>query len=103
MDKKDFDQARGLLYMRIKTDTMTRHLPEEKREDARKKFLKECIYGTNFPAQVIWIYVKRIRFMKHGGTMISPKNMLEDGVLSAEYLYGTEDIIAGCMYNSAFM
>ncbi|RDL31810.1 Uncharacterized protein BP5553_09212 [Venustampulla echinocandica] len=94
LDKKDFDQARALLYMRIKTDTITRGLSEAKREESRKKFLREFVYGDKFPAQVIWIYVKRIRFMKHGGTMINAQHMLEDSVLPGKYLYGAEDIIA---------
>jgi len=94
LDKKDFDQARALLYIRIKTDTITRSLPEAKREEARKGFLREFVYGDKFPAQVIWIYVKRIRFMKHGGTIINAQNILEDSVLSGEHLYGTEDTIA---------
>ncbi|KAH7357059.1 hypothetical protein BKA65DRAFT_220674 [Rhexocercosporidium sp. MPI-PUGE-AT-0058] len=94
LDKKDFDQARGLLYVRIKTDTATRRLPETKREESRKDFLREFVYSDKFPAQVIWIYAKRIRFMKHGGTIINTQNMLEDSVLSGECLYGTEDIIA---------
>lgn len=87
--------------MRIKTDTFTRRLSEAKREEARKDFLREFVYGDKFPAQVIWIYVKRIRFMKHGGTMINAQNMLEDSVLSGKYLYGTEDMIAACKCQSS--
>lgn len=89
--------------MRIKTDTFTRGLLEEKREELRKDFLREFAYSDKFPAQVIWIYVKRIRFMKHGGTMINAQNMLEDNVLSGKYLYGTEDIVAACKcYSSRY-
>jgi hypothetical protein len=87
--------------MRIKTDTITRGRPEAEREEARKAFRREFVYGDKFPAQVIWIYVKRIRFMKHGGTMINAQNILEDSVLSEKYLYGTEDVIAACKYHSS--
>lgn len=82
--------------MRIKLDTATRGLPEAKREEARKEFLRKFVYSDKFPVQVIWIYVKRIRFMKYGGTMINAQNMLEDSFLPVEYLYGTEDVIAAC-------
>lgn len=100
LDQKDFDQARGLLYVRIKTDTATRHLSPEEREEARTDFLKKCVYSDKLPTQVIWIYVKRIRFMKNGGTMINGQNMLEDSVLPERYLFGTEDIIAACKCRS---
>lgn len=95
LDTKDFNQARGLLYLRIKLDTRTRGSPEDKREEARNGFLK--FYGS-VPVQVVWIYLKRIRFMKHGGTMIGNGNMLEDYNLSPQLLFGPEDVIAACRY-----
>ncbi|KAL2062326.1 hypothetical protein VTL71DRAFT_6592 [Oculimacula yallundae] len=95
LDKKDFDQARGMLYMRIRTDTVNRHLPGTAREGMRKKFNTDNIYSNVFPTQVIWLYVKRIRFMKNGGSMIGKQGMLEDSVLLPKYLYGAEDVIAG--------
>jgi hypothetical protein len=36
--------------------------------------------------------------MKHGGTMITPGNTLEDFELSAELLFGMEDVVARGMY-----
>ena len=79
--------------MRIKLDSSTIGLPEYKREEARNDFLK--MYD-GFPVQVIWIYLKRIRFLKHGGTMIGTGNMLEDYKLPAKYLDGLEDVVAAC-------
>ena len=79
--------------MRIKLDSSTKGLPEVKREVARKKFLE--VYN-DFPVQVVWIYLKRIRFMKNGGTMISSGNMLEDYDLPAKYLEDLEDVVAAC-------
>jgi hypothetical protein len=82
--------------MRIKIDTATHSLPEIERKEARKHFLKDFVCNDKVPAHVIWIYVKRIRFMKHGCTMVNAQNMLEDSVLPAKYLYGKEDVIATC-------
>jgi hypothetical protein len=81
--------------MRIKLDSSTRVLPEAKREEARNDFLK--MYDE-FPVQVVWIYLKRIRFMKHGGTMIGTGNMLEDYNLPVKYLEGLEDVVVVCSY-----
>ncbi|CZR60705.1 uncharacterized protein PAC_10601 [Phialocephala subalpina] len=91
LDSKDFDQACGLLYMRIKLDSSTRGLPTETREAKRNRFLE--VYDQ-FPVQVVWIYLKRIRFMKLGGTMIGIQNTLEDYVLPAQHLHGLEDVVA---------
>ena len=79
--------------MRIKLDSGSRGLPEEIRESARNEFLK--VYD-DFPVQVVWIYLKRTRFMKLGCTMIGIRNTLEDYVLPAQHLHGLEDVIAAC-------
>ncbi len=79
--------------MRIKLDSSTRHLPEETREAQRHRFLE--LYDQ-FPVQVVWIYLKRIRYMKLGFTRITTLNMLEDDVLPSQHLYGPEDVIAAC-------
>lgn len=83
--------------MRIKLDSTTRYLPGDVREKARNKFLEEY---ERIPVQVVWIYLKRIRFMKLGGTVISARNVLEDGELPAQQLHGAEDAIAACMWTS---
>lgn len=94
LDTKDFDQARGLLFMRIKLDSTTVGLPSQAREKARNDFLS---WYDKFPVQVVWIYLKRIRFMKHGYTIISAASkFLEDSPMPAEYLSGLEDVIATC-------
>jgi hypothetical protein len=94
LEKTDFDQARGLLYIRIKLDSTTTGCPEDEREEARNNFVN--LYD-DFPVQVIWIYLKRIRFMKLDGSMIGVRNVLEDSELPAEHLKGLEDIVAACM------
>ncbi|KAH6681370.1 hypothetical protein B0J14DRAFT_623366 [Halenospora varia] len=91
LDHDDFDHARGLLFMRIKLDSTTRYLLRDVREKARNKFLEEY---ERIPVQIVWIYLKRIRFMKLGGTVISARNVLEDGELPAQQLHGAEDVIA---------
>jgi hypothetical protein len=80
--------------MRIKLDSSTRGLPEETREAHRNQFLE--LYDK-IPVQVMWIYLKRMRFMKLGFTRITSSNMLEDDVLPPQHLYGPEDVIAACM------
>ncbi len=80
--------------MRIKLDSSSRGLPAKVREEVRNDFLK--LYA-DFPVQVVWIYLKRIRFMKLGGSMIGFGNMLEDYVLPAHHLHGLEDVVAECM------
>jgi hypothetical protein len=79
--------------MRIKLDSSGSGLPEVIREDARNEFLK--LYDK-FPVQVVWIYLKRIRFMTLGCTVISIRGMLEDYELPAQHLHGFEDAIASC-------
>jgi hypothetical protein len=44
--------------------------------------------------QVIWIYLKRIRYMKHGFTMITKENVLKDVEMSIDLLFGKEDVVA---------
>ncbi|KAH8649432.1 hypothetical protein BGZ60DRAFT_422302 [Tricladium varicosporioides] len=90
LDHSDFDQARELLFMRIKLDSTTRYLPQDIRANARNKFLEQY---ERIPVQVVWIYLKRIRFMKLGGTMINVQNVLEDNQLPAQQLHGAEDVI----------
>lgn len=79
--------------MRIKLEGKTRHLNPQGREDARTDFTK--LYDT-FPVQVIWVYLKRIRFMKLGGTSIVASGIMEDRVLPANQLDGVEDVIVAC-------
>lgn len=67
------------------------------REAARNQFLD--LY-EDFPVQVVWTYLKRIRFMKMGCTMIGISNELEDSVLPPKYLHGLEDVIAACKFSS---
>jgi hypothetical protein len=95
MDVQDFNQARALLYMRIKLDSGSQGQPPHKREEARNKFLK--LYD-GFPFQVIWLYLKRIRFMKHGCTMVTTDIFLKDSKMPADLLFGKEDVIAQGKY-----
>jgi hypothetical protein len=48
LNNQDFDQAPWLLYLRIKTDIVSRNLIESKREEPRKDFLREFVYVTSF-------------------------------------------------------
>jgi hypothetical protein len=91
LDSKDFSQARGLLYMRIKLDSSTQGLPPDVRENARNEFL-DMYDGLSF--QVVWIYLKRIRYMKQGLTMITRANVLKDSKMSSNLLFGKEDVVA---------
>jgi hypothetical protein len=91
LDSKDFSQARGLLYMRIKLDSSTQGLPPDMRENARNEFL-DMYDGLSF--QVVWIYLKRIRYMKQGLTMITRANVLKDSKMSSNLLFGKEDVVA---------
>lgn len=86
--------------MRIRLDTSTRGLPEEIREAHRNQFLE--LYDK-FPVQVIWIYLKRMRFMKLGFTRINRSSVLEDDVMPVEHLYGPEDVVAPCMCTLSFI
>lgn len=80
--------------MRIKLDSTSTGLPEAVREGVRNEFLN--LYDE-FPVQVIWIYLKRTRFMTQGCTRIGISNTVEDYVLPAKHLHGLEDVIASCM------
>ncbi|MCJ1227995.1 hypothetical protein MMC12_004654, partial [Toensbergia leucococca] len=91
LDREDFEQAAKMLKLRIKIDTWTKGLNEQLREDTRNNL--RDLYCER-PAQQIWIYMKRIRFMKNGGTFLAPGNKIVDSNLSAELLPGPEDIIA---------
>lgn len=88
---KDFDEARNLLFLRIKLDSSTRFLSNETRKDMRRNFLN--IY-QKYALQVVWIYLKRIRFMKLGRTVIDSGGVIEDSNLPADQLEGPEDIVA---------
>lgn len=79
--------------MRIKLESQIRHLNKSEREDARTDFTK--IYDE-FPVQVVWIYLKRIRFMKLGYISIVASGLMEDRVLPAAQLNGEEDVIVAC-------
>lgn len=77
--------------MRIKLDSTSQGQAEEKREEARIKFLDTY---KDFPIQVIWIYLKRTRFMRPGGSMIGPFDALWDSELPVDKVEGNEDTIA---------
>jgi hypothetical protein len=77
--------------MRIKLDSSTQSLPPDVRENARNEFL-DMYDGLSF--QVVWIYLKRIRYMKQGLTMITRANVLKDSKMSSNLLFGKEDVVA---------
>jgi hypothetical protein len=77
--------------MRIKLDSSTQGLPPDMRENARNEFL-DMYDGLSF--QVVWIYLKRIRYMKQGLTMITRANVLKDSKMSSNLLFGKEDVVA---------
>jgi hypothetical protein len=89
---KDFEQARDLLYRRIKLDSLSIISSIEEREKARTKFMESN--SKAYPLQVIWIYLKCIRFMKLGGTKISLEDVVQDSELPSEEIEGPEDVIA---------
>lgn len=91
LNPHDFDEARNLLFRRIKLDSSTRFLSQDTRAEMRRSFLD--IY-EKYPVQVIWIYLKRIRFMRLGGTEINFRNVIEDSNLRADKLEGPEDVVA---------
>ncbi|MCJ1471582.1 hypothetical protein MMC13_000222 [Lambiella insularis] len=91
LDREDFEQAAKMLKLRIKIDTWTKGLAEQQREDTRNN-LRDMY--CELPAQQVWIYMKRIRFMLTGGTILGWENNIEDSNLRAELLPGPEDVIA---------
>ncbi|MCJ1406564.1 hypothetical protein MMC19_000630 [Ptychographa xylographoides] len=91
LDREDFEIAAKMLKLRIKIDTRTKGLDEQMREDARDN-LRE--FYCERPPHQVWIYMKRIRFMKNGGTFLGPGDKVIDSHLPAKLLPGPEDIIA---------
>lgn len=91
LDREDFVLAAAMLKLRIKIDTWTRGQDEELREQRRDEL--RDLYCER-PAQQMWIYMKRIRFMKNGGTIIGSDGRIVDFNLREKILPGPEDTIA---------
>lgn len=66
---------------------------EVTREQAQDQFLE--MYDE-LSAEVAWLFLKRLRFMKLGYTKFNSSGILEDFLLPAKYLQGPEDIIVAC-------
>ncbi|KAL5347020.1 hypothetical protein ACLOAV_008163 [Pseudogymnoascus australis] len=91
LDRDDFKQSREMLKQRIKIDTRTRGRDEEFRNKAREDLIHQY---WEFPPQQLWIFLKRERFLMHGGTILGLRSDVHDHPLPAELLPGPEDVIA---------
>ncbi|TVY15787.1 hypothetical protein LARI1_G005631 [Lachnellula arida] len=91
LDPEDFEQAARMLALRIKTDTWAKGHDEAFRDETRSKL--RTVY-CELPAQRVWLYLKRTRFMLNGGTELGPWGQIIDSKLPAEKLSGPEDVIA---------
>lgn len=80
-----------MLKLRIKLDTWTSGMPEDDREKARRNLQDNL---CQLPPQRLWIYLKRIRFMFKGGTILDMGGEVADSKLPLENLRGPEDAIA---------
>lgn len=91
LDRKDFEESREMLKQRIKIDTRTKGLDEDLRDKARVDLIHQY---WELPPQHLWIYLKRSRYLIHGGTILGLRSDVHDYRLPAELLPGPEDVIA---------
>ncbi|KUJ19189.1 uncharacterized protein LY89DRAFT_479643 [Mollisia scopiformis] len=91
LDPEDFEQAQMMLRLRIKIDTWTSGLDEGFREKVRQDLGK--LY-CRLPPQRLWIYLKRLRFMFKGCTILDPYGEILDSEFSLEDFHGPEDAVA---------
>lgn len=80
-----------MLKQRIKIDTRTKGRDEGFRQKAREDLMHQY---WELPPQHFWIFLKRWRFLIHGGTILGLRSDVHDYPFPAELLPGPEDIIA---------